>query len=112
MMWSLTIPVAVLENKGLGAATKRSRELTKGSRGRISVIYFLCGVLSYIVTMMLQLPMFVVGITSAMHHLRAPTWVLIWGQFGTFVAHSLTGPLLTIALSLVYYDQRVRKRSL
>lgn len=111
MMWSLTIPVAVLENKGLSAATKRSRELTKGSRGRISVIYFLFGVLSYMVTMMLQLPMIVAGVTSAMHHLGAPTWVLIWGQFGTFISHILTGPLLTIALSLVYYDQRVRKEA-
>jgi hypothetical protein len=28
---------------------------------------------------------------------------------GTFISTSLVGPLATIALTLIYYDQRVRK---
>ena len=32
-------------------------------------------------------------------------------HFGSFVAQSLLGPIMTIALTLVYYDERVRKEA-
>ena len=32
-------------------------------------------------------------------------------QTGNFATQCLVGPLLTIALSLVYYDERVRKEA-
>jgi len=52
LMWSLTIPVAVLEDKGLRDATSRSAELTKGNPRRIFMIYFLFIVLMYIVILL------------------------------------------------------------
>ncbi len=114
LMWALTIPVAVLEDKGLRDATSRSSELTKGSRGRIFMIYFLFAVLTYIVYLLWEVPIFAaIGIFA--HGRRPMTAVPVWTQIafpvGTFLSQCLVGPLLTIALSLVYYDQRVRKEA-
>lgn len=114
LMWSLTIPVAVLEDKGLRDATSRSAELTKGSRGRIFMIYFLFLVLMYIVYILWEIPIFAaLGIFA--HGQRPMTALPVWTQIafpvGTFLTECLVGPLLTIALSLVYYDQRVRKEA-
>src|SRR6266403_4211428 len=58
LMWALTIPVAVLEDKGLRDSTSRSAELTKGSRGRIFMVYFLFLVLTYIVYILWEIPIF------------------------------------------------------
>jgi glycerophosphoryl diester phosphodiesterase family protein len=114
LMWALTIPVAVLEDKGLRDATSRSAELTKGSRGRIFMIYFLYLVLLYIVIILWEMPM-LAGIGLFSHGHRVVTAVPIWTQVAfpvcTFLSQCLVGPLLTIALSLVYYDQRVRKEA-
>src|SRR5450631_3608948 len=45
LMWSLAVPVAVLEDKGVGDSLSRSSQLTKGNRGRIFVIWLLFVVL-------------------------------------------------------------------
>jgi len=115
LMWSLTIPVAVLEDKGLRDATSRSAELTKGSRGRIFVICFLFIVLMYIVILLWEVPIFaVLGIfaRTGPHPMKTlPIWSQIAFPVCTFLTQCLVGPLLTIALSLVYYDQRVRKEA-
>jgi Membrane domain of glycerophosphoryl diester phosphodiesterase len=115
LMWSLTIPVAVLEDKGLRDATSRSAELTKGSRGRILVICFLFIALMYIVILLWEIPIFAaIGLfaRTGSHPLKTlPIWTQIAFPVCTFLTQCLVGPLLTIALSLVYYDQRVRKEA-
>jgi hypothetical protein len=115
LMWALTIPVAVLEDKGLRDATSRSAELTKGNRGRIFVIGFLFIVLMYIVIMLWEIPIFAaLGIfaRSGQHPMTVlPVWTQIAMPVCTFLSQCLVGPLMTIALSLVYYDQRVRKEA-
>lgn len=114
LMWALTIPVAVLEDKGLRDSTSRSSELTKGSRGRIFMIYFLFLVLTYIVYMLWEIPI-LAAIGLFTYGQRPMTVLPVWTQIalpvGTFLSQCLVGPLLTIALSLVYYDQRVRKEA-
>jgi hypothetical protein len=114
LMWALTIPVAVLEDKGLRDATSRSAELTKGNRGRIFMIYFLFLVLTYIVYILWEMPILAaVGMfTRGQHPMTVlPIWTQIAIPVGTFLSQCLVAPLLTIALSLVYYDQRVRKEA-
>lgn len=114
LMWSLTIPVAVIEDKGLRDATSRSAELTKGSRGRIFMIYFLFFVLMYIVILLWEIPILAfLGLFVRSH--RPMTALPIWSQIafpvGSFLSTCLVSPLATIAFSLVYYDQRVRKEA-
>jgi Membrane domain of glycerophosphoryl diester phosphodiesterase len=112
LMWALTIPVAVLEDRGLRDSAERSAELTKGTRGRIFVVGFLFVVLMYIFTMLWEGPLIaLLGLrASAMRTaLSFPSWYLVTLALGSFATQCLVGPLLTIALSLIYYDQRVRK---
>ena len=110
LMWSLAIPATVLERGGLSLSTSRSRELTRGSRGRIFVIYVLLGLLAFVVGLIIEWPMGIIGQLIA-HRNPAETLPLVEAMqaAGGFVSTSLVGPLVTIALTLIYYDQRVRK---
>lgn len=110
LAWSLAIPVAVIENQGLRGATSRSSTLTKGNRGRIFVVGFLFSVLLYIAAIITQAPVFaVVGLSHAADPKAIPAWLNVLSVVGDFVSQSLVGPLFTIALALIYYDERVRK---
>lgn len=110
LMWALVIPVAVVENRGFSDSFARSRALTKGDRGRIFVIYFLFAVLTWIVVMVINTPLFaVIGFSRTTDPAAIPVWVNVLGAVTGFLSNALVSPLLTIALSLVYYDERVRK---
>ena len=110
LMWAVTIPVTVLEGGGLGFSTDRSSTLTKGSRGRIFVIYLLLIVLIVVVAMICQIPLgIVVAMMAHGNPAGALTLVQIVSSIGEFLSTSLVGGLATIALTLIYYDLRVRK---
>ena len=113
LMWALTIPVAVLEDKGLRDSVSRSAELTKGHRGRVFVIYLLFLVLLYAVYVAWEIPIFIaIGIVSRGHTVATtPLWTQIAFPLGSFLSQCLAGPLMTIGLSLLYYDERVRKEA-
>lgn len=110
LSWSLAIPVTVLEGGGLNASVSRSNLLSKGSRGRIFVVGFLMVVLTIVVTVMIDSALL---ITTTLTGLRDPVAIQALvnavQSAGGFVSTCLVGPLATIALTLIYYDQRVRK---
>lgn len=112
IMWSLSIPSKILEGRGVLDSMSRSMELTKGSRGRIFVIALLILVLVLAVTWLLQWPILLAAGFSLRGGAQriAPGWQVASLVAG-FVSRSLVGALATIALSLVYYDQRVRKEA-
>jgi hypothetical protein len=113
LMWALTIPVAVIEDKGLRDSVNRSAELTKGHRGRVFVIGLLFIVIWYAVYMVWELPILAaVGLMSRGHRIGAiPLWTQLALPIGTFLSQCLVGPLMTIGFSLLYYDERVRKEA-
>ncbi len=101
--YSVAIPVAVIENVTPGPAFDRSAKLTKGRRGSIFLIFLLFFILSYGAALLFTLP---AAILSAMW----PGVISgVISGLASFVSSVLVGPLLTIALSLEYYDLRVRK---
>jgi uncharacterized membrane protein len=112
IQWSLAVPVKVLENRGVTDAMQRSADLTKGSRGRIFVIWLLFILLSIGVGLLLRWPVeMAAGVTSIFALQRsAPGWQIAL-LVSAFIGQCLVGPLVTIAFSLVYYDQRVRKEA-
>ena len=112
IIWSLSVPAKVLENKGPLAAMSRSVDLTKGDWGRIFVVGLLVLVLSYGVRTLLQAPILVAINMSAKAGLRNA--VLGWqiaSVVAAFIGQALVGAVGTIAFSLVYYDERVRKEA-
>ncbi len=111
--WSLAVPAKVLENKSSGEAMSRSSELSQGNRGRIFVIWFLFMVLSIGVSLLLQWPIQIAaggarGVAALQH--AAVGWQVA-SLVATFISTCLVGPMATIAFSLVYYDERVRKEA-
>ncbi|HTT22251.1 MAG TPA: hypothetical protein VMG82_25205 [Candidatus Sulfotelmatobacter sp.] len=112
IMWSLAVPAKVLEQKGVFDSMSRSMELTKGSRGRIFVIGLLVIVLAFAVSWLLQWPILIAAGFSLKGGIQRLTigWQVAM-LISEFVSRSLVGALSTIALSLVYYDQRVRKEA-
>lgn len=113
LMYALAVPVAVLEGKGISDSLSRSAELTKGHRWRILLVYVLLTVLVTIVTMLWYVPatILVALTTGLVRNGQFPLWVQVAFQFGDFVTRSVLGPIMTIAIALVYYDVRVRKEA-
>jgi len=104
--YSLAVQACVVEDLGIIASLKRSAVLSKGSRSRILTVYFVFGVLSYIVAF--GLGALAAGAGAV---LRNPILAAILIYVATFVAGALNGPLATIGISLLYYDERVRKEA-
>lgn len=109
LMWSLTVPVAVLENKGMSESVSRSAELAKGDWGRIFVVYLLILILSIAVSAVIEWP--IVLLVQAARGTTAIGLTQLAGAVANFISQCLVGPLMTIALSLIYYDERVRKEA-
>lgn len=104
--YSLAIQACVVEDLRPIASLKRSAVLSKGARSRVLTVYFVFGLLSLIVSVALGGGM---GAAGALLHNRIVALILIY--LASFVAGSLTGPLATIGISLLYYDERVRKEA-
>ncbi len=110
--WSLAVPAKVLEGTDVGGAMSRSSQLTKGSRGRIFIIWFLIIVLSVGLGFLLRWPIeLAAGVKSLAALQHAPIGYRVAHLVVMFIAQCLVGPLATIAFSLLYYDERVRKEA-
>lgn len=110
LTWALAIPVTVLEGTGLNGTVNRSSTLTQGDKGRIFVVAFLIVVLIWVTMLIVDVPLVMLG---AISHSGDPAalggWMTISSSVGAFISTSLVGPLMTIALTLLYFDNRVRK---
>ncbi|HET9306853.1 MAG TPA: hypothetical protein VFO46_12565 [Candidatus Sulfotelmatobacter sp.] len=112
VMWSLSVQAKVLEDKGVFDAMTRSSDLTRGRRWRIFVIWILFFLLAIVVSQLLQWPInLAAGVSGSLVLQRvSPIWQIA-SLAATFISECLVGPLATIAFSLIYYDERVRKEA-
>jgi hypothetical protein len=89
-MWSMIVPVIVIEERSAGESFSRSREIVRGNGWRVF------GLL--IVTFL------IVGIASGLIQLvfaPLPNFLDVW--LGSLVAHSLTVPFAAAALTTAYF---------
>ena len=107
--YSLAVPACALEDLKARPAMKRSVFLTKGSVGKILAIYILVVLITMAVSFAVTLPL--IGFVAAAKTTLAKTLLTILQEFATFIVTAVVGPLATIALSVVYYDERVRKEA-
>ncbi len=104
--YALAVPACVVEDIGVRASLKRSALLSKGSRSRILAVYSVFFVLALVVGLALNgVALLISGI------LPNPIARLVFVYVTSFIGGSLTGPLATIGIALVYYDERVRKEA-
>lgn len=104
--YALAVQACVVENLGSWASMKRSVSLSKGGRLRIAAVYVLFLILSWIASVSFA---WIARLAATPWHSRIASIVVI--QVAGFVAGSLTAPLATIGISLLYYDERVRKEA-
>jgi hypothetical protein len=104
--YSLAVQACVVENLRVSASLRRSALLSKGSRGRILTVYAVFAVLGWFVAMGIGM------LSMVIPELMGPGILsLAVVALSGFVSGCLTGPLATIGMSLVYYDERVRKEA-
>jgi hypothetical protein len=89
-IWSVAAPVVVLENPGVFAALRRSRELVRGNGwqvfGVIFVVYIMVGILSFIIEVIAESAGSGVGIVVRV------------------IVGVLTAPLTALAASVLYFE--------
>jgi len=116
LRWALVIPCTVLEETGVSDSRSRSTFLTDGCRGRIFLIFLLYFLVMYALIGFVQFPIMALLMVAALKagstNPTLPFWYLAaeWGS--AFVVSALVTPILLIALTLQYYDGRIRKEAL
>jgi len=113
LKYSLAVPALILEEVTISESLDRSRTLTAGHRGRIFVIYLLLAVLSFIATAVWQTPamLLVEATLGRVRPDQLPFVARVTFAFCAFASQTLVAPVMTIALALVYYDERIRKEA-
>ena len=111
LRWALVLPCTVLEGTGGADSRSRSTFLTEDFRGRIFLIVFLYFVLFYLLSILGVMPLAIgAGIQAARAHSQQfPVWYFALSYLVNFGVASLVSPILTIALTLQYFDGRIRK---
>jgi len=109
--YGLAVPACTVEGLEPRYALMRSKFLTRGSLLRILGIFLLTLVMGWILTSVLQIPAFFFANPFAMKPGAVSLAYLFWAQLGSFLGQTLAGPIATIAIALVYYDERVRKEA-
>ncbi|HEY6348090.1 MAG TPA: hypothetical protein VI636_01650 [Candidatus Angelobacter sp.] len=103
LKYAVAIQSCMLENTRVNNSIKRSTFLTRDYLWRIFLIYLLMGVIGFALGFVFHWPEFLLK--------NAFLAALIWQFLATFVAHTLSFPISTIAASLYYYDLRIRKEA-
>ena len=102
---SLGVPALILENLPPVAALRRSWRLTHGWFWRIALLYLVITIVSSVVSTVVAAPVsLLVGAAGSISAISAET--LAGG-----LVNILTSPLTLIALTLVYYDIRIRREA-
>jgi hypothetical protein len=106
LRYALALPASVLEDLTTLRSLRRSVELSKGSRGRIFVLALLVGVIKLGVVSFSQV-FFLFSIFK--HHGQVGTGVTAVSQVIGFFTNTFLGPIYATGITLLYYDQRVRR---
>jgi hypothetical protein len=108
LRFSLAVPVAVVEGAKAFDSISRSFSLVAGSVWRLFLIYFLAILLGFGIGLVFTLPAQILALALQGKHFLLAISIQ---QLGAFIAGVLVGPIAPIAISLVYFDQRVRKEA-
>lgn len=111
LRYSLAVPALVLEGLTGRGAIARSVDLSRGNLGRIVVLVIFATIVVYATALIFQGP-FMVAAVMAGAETRAAFWLNLAGAVTGAVAGAISGPLMMIALALLYYDARVRQEGL
>lgn len=110
----LAFPAAVVEQGAAVHSLRRGTLLSRGTRSRILLLYVLGLILNQVLAWGLTLPVLIAmelipGLQGPAHAQVAGV-IAMFVMYGSFFAvRALTKPIYGIALTLFYFDQRIRK---
>ncbi len=112
----LAVPAAVREDLGVRAAMRRSKELSQGAKGKLFLVLLIAGALYMVMAMVLGVFVAIIafGGTMARGGTSPAGLFLVIGIVSlvvAFVGYTLISPVILIGVSMVYFDQRVRKEA-
>lgn len=107
---AVAVPAAALEETGAGGALSRSFQLTKGSTAQIFAVYVLLIFLTFLSMFIFQFPFLVAAGSPLRPHMLSMGMRVLQGV-ASWVSGVIVAPIGTIAFSLIYYNQRVRKEA-
>ena len=110
------LPLAIENNIGATSAIGRSRELTKGSVGRIQWIFVVAFLISLPITLVVQiLSLIVQSVLTAVLGAESPIFFLVYYLLilpFSFGSGALITPFWQAIKAIIYYDLRSRKEGL
>lgn len=106
-LYGLAVPALVLEDIGAFDSLRRSSTLAKGSVGRVIVVFILTTILVAILSGTLNVVASLFGDAVFQHRYARQAWKEVFSTISTI----LFGPVTAIALTLIYYDQRIRREA-
>jgi len=107
LRYSLAMPACVVENLTARQAIGRGIELSKGSRGRIFVLWLMVYAIRMLIGILMAIP--IVFFTFKHLGQQMPLGMIFFTALGGFVTNTLIGPIYSTGLTLFYYDLRIRK---
>jgi hypothetical protein len=108
----VAVPAKSLERLSVGKSLRRSWTLSKGSRWRILFVRIALYIAAWLLNLSLLTVLnlltrwFMFSSGASWHYYRNIYTGL--GFLAAFTASTLFGPILPIAITLIYYDQRIR----
>ena len=109
--YGLAVPACTIETLPIRYSLTRSKFLTKGSKGRLLLIYVLAGLITFGLTSVLEIPAIMSSPLFLKPGMHQTPLSFMWLIIADFAAKLLASPIAAIAMSLVYYDERVRKEA-
>jgi hypothetical protein len=116
LRYCLAFPACITEEKRVWPSMQRSVQLSKGSRGRIFVMYLLVVILTVISYYALTAPVDIVlkftvykSMAGMAMLTKPPILLQVVNLFISFLERSFVMPIYAIALLLFYNDQRTRQ---
>jgi hypothetical protein len=109
--YALAVPACTVEGLPAKYAIIRGRFLSQGSFWRIFAIFALMILLGIGLTSVFQMPAWFFANPFRMQPGPVSIGYLFFAQLGEFLGRTFAGPIATIAIALVYYDERVRKEA-
>ncbi len=109
----LAFPASVVEQITAWSAIKRGSNLSKGTKGRLFLLFLLGTALGWLLAVGLSFPLFfllaLIPGANTPQHAQTLGMIFAFGWYGLwFAVQAFTKPVYGIALTLFYFDQRIR----
>ena len=111
LRYTVCVPAAVLEDATASESIGRSVELTRGNLGRTAALVIFAAIINYAALALFQGP-FAFAALAVGPETRAGFWLNLLGAITSSIAGAITGPLMIIAIAVLYYDMRIRQEGL